>query len=181
MNRTASFAASTIITCWLFIGLCGSAVILLVVGMRSYPALLQQPGAYGYVIEPLVMLIGYVVLALFFTRPEDAGQRYALSMAIITGAITGICFVISLSIETFVDGMPLFSLLLTLGCFVLWGIAGFVVARRIGRFGPGVIAAVCSAMLCILITINYGFLLPFLAYAARRSSPNGAARSAPNA
>jgi hypothetical protein len=45
--------------------------------------------------------------------------------------------------------------------FISWGIAGFRTARSLGSISVGLIAAVCSAGICMLMAVTAGFLIQF--------------------
>ena len=78
------------------------------------------------------------------------------------GAVIGGVWLVSHTIEVFADGATLLSLLFFGTVFLLFGVAGIVGARRTGRIGVGVLAAVWAAMSSSLILVIYGFLLAYL-------------------
>lgn len=41
--------------------------------------------------------------------------------------------------------------------FASWGVAGFLTARRLGSFRSGLIAAICSAGICMTLGVAVGF------------------------
>ncbi len=135
-----------------------------------YPALLAQPGSLGYVAEPIVLLLVYGAIGAAMTThvaPADQPTRLAtLSLGMAFGLLTGGLWIVNLTLETFVDLSSL-GILATgpflLGAFILWGFAGFLRARQTGSLPSGVLAALWSAMLCVLLTITYGVLLLYLA------------------
>jgi hypothetical protein len=144
-------------------------VALLLLGARVLlsPDLVRQPGALVYLLEPLVLLVGYGVLALLLTRGEGDDQRQAIAVGTVIGLLSALLWLINLSLETFTTAGDSWGILATapflLGGFLLWGIAGLVGAWQTQRFVSGVVAALWSAMVCALLTVLYGWVLLFVA------------------
>ncbi|GAC1634867.1 MAG: hypothetical protein NVS4B2_21920 [Chloroflexota bacterium] len=129
-----------------------------------YPSLLSQRGALVYVLEPVALLLVYAAIAVWITRPSMGGGRVALRPATIMGLGTGVLWIVNLSLETFagISGAGIAATApFLLGGFALWGCAGFLTARGSGSAGFGVVGAMWSAMICILATITFGFVLTY--------------------
>jgi hypothetical protein len=144
------------------LGLIGAHLLL-------YPSLLAQPGAIRYIAEPVILLLGYAVIVYLVTAVNAntaSARRATLRLATVFGLITGALWLVNLTLETFTNLSGL-GLLATapflLGAFVLWGIAAFLRASQTGTFGSGLLAAVWSSLICVLLTITYGLLLPLFA------------------
>jgi hypothetical protein len=145
------------------LGLIGLQVVL-------YPSLLSQPGSVGYIAEPIVLLLVYgaiIIVATSRVAAADLPARLAtLSLATAFGLLTGGMWVVNHTLETFV-GLSGLGILATapllLGAFLLWGVASFLRSWQTGSLQSGLLAALWSAMLCVLLTITYGFLLLYLA------------------
>jgi hypothetical protein len=138
--------------------------------LALYPALLAQPDSMGYIAEPTVLLLVYAaIVAVVTTRVAAADQTArlaALTLGTAFGLLTGALWIVNHTLETFVDLSGLGILVtapLLFGAFLLWGMAGFLRARQAGSMPSGLLAAVWSAMLCVLLTITYGFALLHLA------------------
>jgi hypothetical protein len=144
-------------------------IALLLLGARALlsPDLLRQPGALLYLLEPLVLLVGYGALALLLTRGNGHAQRQAITVGTVVGLISALLWFIKLSLETFTTAGDTWGVMATapflLGGFLLWGIAGVMGARQTERFVYGLVAAVWSAMVCALLTVIYGWVLLFVA------------------
>jgi hypothetical protein len=135
-----------------------------------YPALLAQPGSLGYIAEPIVMVLVYAAIVVAVTTrvaPADQPARQAtLSLGMAFGLLTGGLWIVNHTLETFVDLSSLGILAtapLLLGAFLLWDLAGFLRAQQTGSLPSGLLAALWSAMLCVLLTITDGFALLYLA------------------
>jgi hypothetical protein len=149
---------------------------LIAAHLLLYPALLAQPGAMQYVAEPVIALLVYAVIVYAVTAVSAnaaSARRATLGLGMVFGLITGALWLLNLTLETFANLSGL-GLLATapflIGAFVLWGVAGLVRASQTGAFGPGLLAAVWSAMICVLLTITYGLFLPFVALSTLRDN-----------
>jgi len=85
----------------------------------------------------------------------------------VVGLLTGALWLVNLTLETFTGLGGRLGLLATapflLGAFALWGVGGAVGAWRTGSLRLGILAAVLAALLCVLGTVTYGFLLLYAA------------------
>jgi hypothetical protein len=150
-------------------GLCLAGIVLnlLLIGVRvlRYPPFFAQPAALVSLVAPVVMLCVYAGVALALTANANPDRQVALRTGTILGLITGALWVVNLAGETFTTLNNAIGLLSTapflLGGFALWGVAGFLGVRRTGLFSLGILAAVWGAMVCVLLTITFGFLLVY--------------------
>lgn len=110
----------------------------------------------------LGLLIGYVIAGGVAARAVGLDFTVAVGEGTRIGAVIGGVWLVSHTIEVFTDGTTLLSRLLFGTVLVLFGVAGLVGARRTGRIGVGVVAAVWSAMSSSLILVIYGFSLAYL-------------------
>lgn len=149
------------------------ALLLLAIGLNLlliagrallYTHLWSQPGALTYLLEPLVLLLVYAIITVWITAATTSERSQALFYGSVMGLVTGALWIINLALETFAD-LSMRGLLATapflLGGFVLWGAAGFRTAQRTGSISSGVLAAIWSAMICVLMTIAFGLLLTY--------------------
>lgn len=146
------------------------------------PSLLRQPGSLVYVAEPIVGLAAYAACAWVATStafPERAGPQGAsastrvatLRLASLCGVFTGALWIVNHTLETFWDLSQLGVLATApflLGAFALWGAAALLRSWQTGALRSGLLAAVWSAMLCVLLTITCGLAL--LSFALPRLS-----------
>jgi hypothetical protein len=147
----------TIIVNWCLIGL----------RLLLSPAFFSQPNDLGYILEPVLSLAVYAAVGLAFLLSLPAAGQSALTIGTRVGLLTGVLWVINHAKETFatLPSLPatLISISAFLGAFVLWGVAGFLAARQTCSLRYGLIAALWSAMLTVLLTITFGFLLLLVA------------------
>lgn len=139
-----------------------SDLALIVLRVLLYTPLLRQHNALIFILEPVILLILYVGIAVATTRNTGSHRYVALRDGATVGLVTGVMWIVYLAIETFspVSGIPVTAPFL-LGAFVLWGVAGFLAARQTGSLALGILAAIWAAMLCVLLAITFGFLLTY--------------------
>jgi hypothetical protein len=145
----------------------GIALNLILIGARVllYLPLLAQRDAVAFVLEPVVLLLVYAAIVLAVTSTPSLDRRVALYEGAAVGLLTGALWIFNLALETFFDLSSRVGLLATapflLGAFALWGAAGFRGAWRTRSVPLGVLAAIVSAMICVLLTVTFGFLLTY--------------------
>lgn len=135
---------------------------LILVRVLLYTPLLVQRNAQIFVLEPVILLLIYAALALALTTQHGERWRTLRSIGVIFGLITGTMWIINLSLETFSQFSGIFATApFLLGAFVLWGVAGGIGTLRTGAALPSIAAAILAAMICVLLTVTYGFLLTY--------------------
>jgi hypothetical protein len=133
--------------------------------VATYPAFFSMPGALGYLIEPVVPLAIYaaVIVALPFIANRLPGAAVALRVGAIAGLIGGAVEVVSTALESlFALPQPVVSVVTgaaMLSLFLLFGVAGYIGARRARSFWPGLASAIWCAMCAILIVVTFGFFI----------------------
>ena len=140
-------------------------LLLIAVRVARYPALFAMPGAFTFLIEPIVALIVYAVVAgaLPWLTERIAHGPSALRIGALVGVIGGAIEVVSTALESLVS-LPQTVVAVTTGVaqvslFLLFAVAGFLGSRRTQRFWSGLSAAIGSAMVAIVIVVTFGFLL----------------------
>jgi hypothetical protein len=100
-------------------------------------------------------------MVLLAKRTEASQSAVRIGSRI--GIMTGVLWTIDLAIETFATLSPSLAAFVSLAFFVtaflLWGLAGFLTVCETHSLGYGLVAAVWSAMLTVLMTVAFGFLL----------------------
>jgi hypothetical protein len=138
---------------------------LALIGARVllYTPLLEQPNSLTYIAEPVALLLAYAGVVVAVTAGANPRRAVALRVGLLVGMLTGALWVINLSLETFASlpGGILTSAPFLLGAFALWGVAGGASARQTDSLALGVLAAIWAALICVLITITFGFALAY--------------------
>jgi hypothetical protein len=149
---------------WL-LALIACDVALIAARLATYPAFFSMPGALGYLIEPLAPLIVYaaIIAALPAVAAHIPQASVALRIGFIVGLIGGSVEVVSTALESLFalpqQVVSVVTLTAMLSLFLLFAIAGYLIARRAGAFWPGWLGVVWSAMCAILIVITFGLLI----------------------
>lgn len=135
---------------------------LIVARVLLYTPLLAQRNAPLFVLEPVVLLLIYAAIAFAMTAKRGERWHTILRTGTIIGLMTATMWIINLSLETFSQFSGILATApFLLGAFVLWGIAGGIGAWRARAAFPGIAAAIIAAMICVLTTVAYGFLLTY--------------------
>jgi len=157
-----SFGALRLVT----LALIALNVALVVGHTLLYHPLLTQPGAAWYVVEPLILLVVYAAIVVGVTRRASPTRRQTLWQASALGLCVGAAEIVNLTLETFSDASGLLATApFILGAFALWGVAGAWRAWQTGSAPAGLLAAVWTAMITMLIAVSYGFTLSYTAIA----------------
>ncbi|HUY76067.1 MAG TPA: hypothetical protein VMV29_04810 [Ktedonobacterales bacterium] len=140
------------------------ALNVALVGVQAllYRPLLAQPGSALYIAEPLALLAAYAFIVAIVANTASPLRRQTLWQATALGVFVGALEIVNLTLETFSGASSLLTTApFILGAFVLWGVAGGVWAWQTNSFRAGLLAAVWSAMLTMLIAVTYGFTLGY--------------------
>jgi len=135
------------------------------VGVARYPAFFSQHGAHTFVLEPVCALLAYAVAIVFIARTHGPYWDAILRAAVVFGGLTGTIEVINVGIENgipFAVRAPVVPIGFMLTTFTVWGIAGFRTARSLKSTRAGLLVAVSSAGICMLIAVAAGFIVQFL-------------------
>ncbi len=149
----------------LLLGLIVLDLALIAIRVLLYDAFLAQQGSLVFIVEPVVLLLTYAGIVLATTANPSPNRLLALRQGTKVGLVTGVMWLVNLMLETFTNLSGLVGIVATapflLGGFLLWGIAGNWATHHTGSIGLGILAAVWSAMVCVLITVTFGFLLAY--------------------
>jgi hypothetical protein len=154
------------------------AANLLMIGTRvaSYPPVLDQPRGALFVLEPTALLIVYAWLVSWATRGVTADGETALLIGSTCGIVSGVISISHIVQENYLEMSPASTRLVTwtfiIGMFLPWAVAGFRTARKTGGLRFGLCAAVWSAVVCMVLTLSFGFaqLLTSLAWLEHRDA-----------
>lgn len=137
---------------------------MIVVAVARYPALFLQPGAHFLVAEPVFALVAYTVAILCFARARGPLWNRILPTALTFGLFSAAVEIVNIGIENgipFSVHSPGVQIAFMLTIFTLWGIAGGRVARSLNSIRSGVLAAISSACICMLVAVTAGFVIQF--------------------
>jgi hypothetical protein len=135
------------------------------VAVVRYPALLQQHLAWMYLLEPTAILLVYAIGTIYLAKAKGDLWAAICRNATLFGLVTGAIELINLAIE---DLAPKFasgsfvSIGFMLLVFVLWGVAASWSARSCKSVRAGILTAIASAGICMLIAVAGGFFVELL-------------------
>jgi len=135
------------------------------IGVARYPAFFSQHGAHTFVLKPVCALLAYAVAIVFSARRHGPYWDSILRAAMVFGSLTGTIEVINVGIENsipFAVRGPVVPIGFMLTTFTIWGVAGFRTARSLRSTRAGLLVAVSSAGICMLIAVAAGFIVQFL-------------------
>jgi hypothetical protein len=139
-------------------------IALVAVGVARSPAFFTQSEARAFALEPVFALLGYALAIVFLARTHSPYGDPPLGGVIVFGVMTGMIEILNVGVE---NGIPfaVHGPFLPTGSmfiiFTLWGIAGFRAARSQRSTRAGLLVAVCSAGICMLIAVTAGFIVQF--------------------
>jgi len=140
-------------------------LVMAALGVARYPAFFSQHGAHTFVLKPVCALLTYAVVIVFIARRHGPYWDSILRAAMLFGGLTGTIEVINVGIENgipFAVRGPVAGIGFMLTAFTIWGIAGFRTARSLRSTRAGLLVAVSSASICMLIAVAAGFIVQFL-------------------
>jgi hypothetical protein len=149
----------------------------LVIALAADGSILAQPGGPRYLVAPLFALAVYAAAVLYLTSRRESWAPTALAVGALAGAVTAVMWVLSLTVETFAGLSGWANVAATapllLGGFALWGVTGAIAFRRCRTASAAIRAAVAAAMMCVTVTVAFGFALAFVAAGRLERNING--------
>ena len=138
---------------------------MIAVAVAQYPPFFYQPGARIFVLESTSVLLAYAVAAVWVGRSKSASWDAILGVATLFGILGGIVEALNIVLENAIPAIhtPAVPIAFMLVIFTSWGVAGFRAARSLNAVRAGVLAAVSSAAICMLIAVAAGFVIQFFA------------------
>jgi hypothetical protein len=137
-------------------------IAMTIIALVRYPAFFSQPGARILVVQLACALLAYSVAIVFIARTHGPYWGSILSAAIVFGILTGTLEIMNIGIENglpFAARGPILPIGFMLTVFTLWGIAGFRTTRTLRSTRAGLLAALSSAAICMLIAVAAGFII----------------------
>ena len=140
----------------------GASIGMAVAAAERSPGWFLNPGAAWFLREAVLALVVYAgaIIVVVAHRGDDwdAEMRNAALFGSIAGVMEGLNVALEDSVGLAVH-VPALQLVGMLVVFALWGVAGARTAKELNRFRPGVLAAVMSAGVCMVIGVTAGFAM----------------------
>ena len=138
-------------------------MVMISIRISLYRPLLRMPGGTTLVVEPIILLIVYALLAAWATSSGGPVRQTILLNGTALGLISGALEIVHIAVENFAglggSAESISTGFFMLGLFLLWGTAGYLAARSAATVGPGVLAGSWSAIVAMLLTAAFGLLL----------------------
>ena len=137
---------------------------LIVVRVSLYRPLLAMPGAFRFIVEPVIGLVGCGLFVLAVTSGKNVKLLDALWPATAWGFVGGALLVVHMTLENFgrrIGENGWITLAFMFSTFLLWGVAGFVTARNTASRALGLLGGCWSAVVSVLVAVGFGFVLMF--------------------
>lgn len=137
---------------------------LIVVRVSLYRPLWAMPGAFRFVVGPVIGLAGCGLFVMVATAGKPGARLDGLQFATAWGMAGGALLVVHMALENFgrhLGENATITLAFMLATFLLWVVTGFVVARNTASILPGCRAGCWCAVVSVLVAVTFGFVLMF--------------------
>jgi len=139
-----------------------------IIASIMYPPLLTMPHSYSYILELGVMLLLYIPIVMWATRPSIVLST--LRIATFFGAIAGLLEIVHISIENFghlnAYAETVSTGIFMGGLFLLFAVSGYRITLNKRNVISGMLGASWSAVVCMLIVTTYGLSQLFWSFRA---------------
>lgn len=145
-------------------GVLVACLAMIAVEALHNPFFFNQPGAVAFVLEPVGMILLYGLIVIWLTVNTDS-HRAVLRAGTSLGFFAALIQMAHLAQEETWDlgkignGVSFFLLLFC--TFLLWGAAGYRLARRTGEAGFGAAAGAWSAIVTMSLLVLFGLSWEF--------------------
>jgi hypothetical protein len=154
MRRTALVSS--------LLGLIGVIGALVAFRIGRATTFFAQPGALGDVLKLTAVLIAYAVAVISVEHTDRTLWSSVRGTAFAFGVATGIIEILTIAVENGLliapHGAPV-PVAAMLAVFVTWGAAGLWTTRRLRSARGGVLTAIGSSMICMLIAVTGGMVI----------------------
>jgi len=131
-------------------------------GVKQYPGFWSQRGAWIFICEPVAALSVYSGLVVWISERGGVWWRTLLGIAAVFGIVAAGIDLIGLMAE---DGLlfrvagPSMQIATMLTLFTLWGVAGWRASRALRSIRAGLMAAVLSACICMMVAVTAALVM----------------------
>jgi hypothetical protein len=134
-------------------------------GMLRYPLIVNEAGVLS-LLTPAFLLLLYGVVAIMVTHMPGQARSNALKSGTVFGLLVGLTFIVTISVENFVDMDRQVSTISTLGfmlfIFLIFAYAGWHDTNESSQLSLGIFTSVWSSMIGVVIALLFGFTINFL-------------------
>lgn len=136
--------------------------VLIAFAVMNRDSPLGEPGGVRYVLNAVAPLTVYGLALWLAGSPRLPRHISALRIAVPLGMAAGLLQVVHMVLENAgnrIGERSTVTLAFMLGAFLLWGVAGFLAARRTGLVKAAVAAGCASAAISVFIAVTFGLVL----------------------
>ena len=134
-------------------------------GTMRYPLIVSEAGMFS-LLTPVFVLLVYGVVAIRVTHRPTQASSDALKSGTLFGLLVGITFIVTISVENFVDMGEQVMTISTLGfmllIFLVFAYAGWYGTKESSQLSLGILTSVWSAMIGVVIALLFGLIINFL-------------------
>lgn len=148
----------------LAIALIAANLAMIFIAVMSYRVFFAQAGARMFVGGTVGVLVVYAIALAWIGRRRAASWEEILRNAGWYGLGGGLLDIVNIAMENGVPvalPIPTLTIGVMVTLFLSWGAAGFRTTRVLGSIRAGVVAAVLSAGMCMLMAVAGGFAIEF--------------------
>ena len=139
--------------------------LLIGYGILRYPHIISEAGI-STLLTPAFMLLVYGVVTVWITHQPTEASSYALKSGTWFGLAIGVIFIVTISMENFVDLsqqiVTISTFCFMLAIFLVFAYAGWHSTKKSNRLSLGILASVWSAMIGVIIAILFGIIINLL-------------------
>lgn len=139
--------------------------LLIGYGILRYPRIMSEAGILS-LLTPAFMLLVYGVVTVWITHQPTQESSYALRSGTWFGLATGTIFIVTISMENFVDvsqqNVTISTLGFMLAIFLVFAYAGWYSTKKSNKLSLGILTSVWSAMIGVIIAILFGIIINLL-------------------
>lgn len=129
--------------------------------VRADAGFFAQPGASGYVFWLLVLLAGYISIAVWLAAKERPWLLPFPRMALTAGVAAGLIEIGGTLVEDLLPELRFVPIAVELAIFLSWAVVAALASRRGRSLRAGIVTAIAAAALCMAIGICGGELTEF--------------------
>ena len=132
--------------------------------VKSNPGFFSQPGSFGYLLYLLLVLIIYMTVVLWLGAKSRPQLLPYPEIALIAGAAAGAFEIFGIIIENLFPAQTFLPIAVELSIFLSWAGVGALASRRGHSVRAGILTAVTTAALCMVIGVCGGEIAEFFVH-----------------
>ncbi len=139
-----------------------ASIGMAVAAVERSPGWIVHPGAPLILREVWLALVVYAGLIVVVVAHRGEDWDSEMQSAALFGSIAGVFQALNMAMEGRISdsaSTPILQIALMVVVFALWAIAGARTSKGLQHFGPGLVAAVMSSGVCMVVAVTVGFAI----------------------